>query len=221
MDAPDTGGLVARKLACVRGGRTVFSGLDLDLARGELLILTGPNGCGKTSLLRIIAGFLPPAAGTLEIDGEATDRSRPAGIVQYIGHELALKSTLDVASNLAFWRDSLGGGPNDMATAITTFDLAPLLALRAGSLSQGQRKRLSLARLLLAERPLWLLDEPTAAIDAAAEKRLDAAINRHLAHGGSAIIATHHALGLIGRSLDLSTFTHAPGDAARDEDFAA
>ncbi|RMD90586.1 MAG: heme ABC exporter ATP-binding protein CcmA [Alphaproteobacteria bacterium] len=196
-------GLVAHDLACVRGGQPVFEGLSFSLPPGELLIVTGPNGSGKSSLLRQIAGFLPLAAGQLFWQGAPAGPER-AEDLHYVGHALALKPALDVGDNLAFWAAYLDAGRADVDAALAAFDLAALRHLPLRFLSAGQQKRVSLARLCLGSRPLWLLDEPTVAIDAASEKRLYGLLNAHLAAGGMAIVATHHRLDVVGQRLDLA-----------------
>ncbi len=184
--------LTATGLSASRGGRPVFADLSFSLGAGELLAVTGPNGAGKSTLLRLIAGLLTPAAGTVVLEG-ADD----AGIgthSHYLGHLDALKPGLTVRQNLDFWRRLWGGG--DVDRALQAVGLEPLGDLHAAVLSAGQRRRVALARLLVARRPLWLLDEPATALDAAAEAGLGRLIADHLASGGMAIAATHRDLPL-------------------------
>ena len=180
-------------IACERGGRVLFSGLSFGLGAGELLALTGANGAGKTSLLRLVAGLAEPDAGTIELDGRHQDLS----VGQHshlVAHREAIKLSLTVRENLAFWGDYLGGGDIDLALA--SFDLENLADYPAQLLSAGQRRRLALSRLCLVKRVLWLLDEPTTGLDAGSLERLATAIGAHLAEGGLAIVATHGPLGL-------------------------
>jgi len=196
--------LVGRDLACVRGGREVFTGLSLGVAAGEALAVTGPNGAGKTTLLRLIAGLLEPAAGQIELLDGAPDTTL-AEQAHYLGHRDALKPALSVRENLDFWYAFLGGrdapAASTAATVLSALDavgLAPLIGLPAAYLSAGQRRRLAIARLVAAPRPIWLLDEPTAALDAASQDRLAALMRSHLAGGGIIVAATHGPLGLSG-----------------------
>ena len=168
----------------------VFSGLSFGLAGGELLAVTGPNGAGKSTLLRLVAGLLRPAAGTIGL--EPSDDAGLVGQVHYLGHLDALKPCLTVRQNLEFWRRLWAG--TDAAAALAAVGLEDLADLPAGVLSAGQRRRVALARLLVAQRPVWLLDEPATALDAAAEGRLGRLIAGHLAAGGLAIAATHRDL---------------------------
>jgi len=182
-------------LTCVRGGRTVFSGLSFRLAGGEALLVTGRNGAGKSSLLRMIAGLVHLADGRLALDGGETD----AGIAEqahYLGHQDAMKPSLSVLENLQFWAAFLGADDADIAQALAAVDLAGLAGLPAAYLSAGQRRRLSIARLVAAPRPIWLLDEPTSALDAASQTRLAELMRGHLAGGGMIVAATHGAIGL-------------------------
>ena len=185
--------LVADTLTCERGGRTVFSGLDFTLEAGQFLLLKGPNGSGKTSLLRLIAGFAEPAGGTLRLEGGHADltRGQHCHLVQ---HQDAVKSALTVTENLDFWSGFLGGG--DVAAALRAFALDNLGATPAALLSAGQRRRLALARLIAAPADLWLLDEPSVGLDHASVGRLTAAIADHRAAGGRVAVATHTALAL-------------------------
>jgi heme exporter protein A len=193
--------LIAENLTLERGGRAVVEGLSLRLASGEALLLTGPNGSGKTTLLRALAGFLAPASGKILL-GEAPPERERAELCHFVGHLDGLKNHLTVAENLAFWRDYLDENGADaersLETALDRFDLAPLSDIPAGYLSAGQRRRLALARLGVAERPVWLLDEPTVSLDAASVGLLLKAIAKHVASGGLAAIATHVPMALEG-----------------------
>ncbi len=184
--------LEARDLVCRRAGRQVFEGLGFVLRAGEAMLLRGPNGCGKSSLLRILAGLLPAAAGELLWEGRAAD---PRGVehrarLHFIGHADAAKPALTVRENLAF-AAALAGSAAVPEEALEAFDLAELADLPARYLSSGQKRRLALSRLLLAPRPLWLLDEPGVGVDRANRVRLERCIEAHLADGGLCVIASH------------------------------
>jgi heme exporter protein A len=185
--------LVADNLACERGGRTVFEGLGFRLAAGRLLLLKGPNGSGKTSLLRLIAGLAEPAAGRIALEGGHPDLAlgQQCHLVQ---HQDAVKSALTVTENLAFWAGFLGGG--DVDKALSSFALLPLRHTAGALLSAGQRRRLALSRLELVARPLWLLDEPSVGLDAASLERLKALIGTQLERGGLVVASTHVDMGV-------------------------
>ncbi len=192
--------LLASGLTCTRGGREVFSALTFEAVGGELLAVTGRNGSGKTSLLRLIAGLLTPAAGTLSLEGADAELTLPEQ-AHYLGHRDALKPALSVLENLQFWRDFLGGKPADPAASLSAVGLAHATHLPAGYLSAGQRRRLSLARLLAVRRPVWLLDEPTTALDTTGQDMIAGLMREHLASGGLIVAATHAPLGLPSREL--------------------
>ena len=182
-------------LVCRRGDREVFHGLTFAVTAGEALIVTGPNGAGKSSLLRMIAGLIRVAGGRLDLTGGDPELTLPEQ-VHYLGHHDALKPALSVAENLTFWTRYLDGKPEAMPDALDTVGLARLRDLPAAYLSAGQRRRLSVARLLTVPRPIWLLDEPTAALDVGAQARLAELMQAHLAGGGMILAATHGPLGL-------------------------
>jgi heme exporter protein A len=192
--------LSGRGVRCIRGGREVFSGLDFEASAGEALAITGANGAGKTSLLRLIAGLLAASGGTVEIAG-GDDELTLAEQAHYLGHRDALKPSLSVMENLSFWRDFLGPGASLAATALTAVGLDHVAALPAAYLSAGQRRRLSIARLLAVHRPVWLLDEPTSALDSAGQNLFAGLMTDHLRHGGLIIAATHAPLGISAREL--------------------
>ena len=189
-------GLQVEGLSCNRAGRPVLEGIALEVPDGGCLALRGPNGAGKSTLLRVLAGLLPAASGTIALDGIRLDRDRDGygERLAYAGHLDAIKPQLAVAENLAFWAALHGGG--DIAAALEAFDLAAIAERPAHVCSAGQKRRLGLARLLVAPRRLWLLDEPTVSLDADAVARLLAVLREHLAGGGMAVIATHADLGL-------------------------
>jgi heme exporter protein A len=178
----------------MRSGREVFAGVNFAVARGEALVVLGRNGAGKSSLLRMIAGLLPITAGRIELSGGETDFTI-AEQVHYVGHQDALKPTLTVRENLDFWARYFGAAA-DITAALDAVGLEALAALPAGYLSAGQRRRLSLARLVAVQRPIWLLDEPTSSLDRTAQERLTTLMRAHLAGGGIIIAAAHEPIGL-------------------------
>src|SRR6267378_3262664 len=192
--------LSGRGVRCVRGGREVFSGLDFDASDGEALAVTGPNGSGKTSLLRLVAGLLTISGGSIALEGGEAELTLPEQ-AHYLGHRDALKPALSVMENLAFWRDFLGGTASDVGTSLATVGLDHAVHLPAAYLSAGQRRRLSIARLLAVRRPVWLLDEPTNALDTAGQKLFAGLMGDHLSQGGLIIAATHAPLGIQAREL--------------------
>jgi heme exporter protein A len=206
--------LCGRNVGCVRGGREVFSGLDFEASSGETLAVTGPNGSGKTSLLRLIAGLLAMAGGSIDLEGGEAELTLPEQ-AHYLGHRDALKPALSVAENLSFWRDFLGGVPPDakenlkesLKESLAAVGLDHATDLPAAYLSAGQRRRLSIARLLVVRRPLWLLDEPTSALDAAGQSMFAAHMTDHLARGGLIVAATHAPLGIAARELRIGGAT--------------
>jgi heme exporter protein A len=181
---------------CVRrGGRTVLQGLDFHMGSGAALAVTGPNGCGKSTLLRALGGLLKPESGRIS----AGFLKRDEGLAEQthlIGHKEGLKDGLSVGENLALWTQVLAGcGGMALTDALAQVGLGALEAVPSGLLSAGQRRRLALARLLTAPRPLWLLDEPVNALDASGVAALDAMVAAHRAQGGMVVAATHVALG--------------------------
>jgi heme exporter protein A len=188
--------LRSENLACERGGRGVFANLNFSLSGGKALVVTGRNGAGKSSLLRVIAGLLRRSAGHIELTGGTADATL-AEQSHYLGHLDAVKPSLSVGENLRFWARYLGaprGAP--IGPALDAVDLGPLADLPAAYLSAGQRRRLSIARLVAVKRPLWLLDEPTSALDAPSQTRLAALMRDHLAGGGLIVAAAHGPIGL-------------------------
>jgi heme exporter protein A len=201
--------LVGDKLSSVRGSRRLFADLSFEVSAGRALLITGPNGAGKTTLLRTIAGFLRPDAGRVALEQGPPDHTLSEQC-HYVGHLNAVKATLTVAENAGFWSAFLGGARERVETVLATFGLAALRDIPAGYLSAGQKRRLGLARVLLAERPIWLLDEPSAALDEAGQRTLTDVVNAHLAAGGIVMAATHAPLAFAGsRELRLGGATAA------------
>ena len=204
--------LEAKSLACERGGRPIFKDLSFAVHSGEVVELRGPNGAGKSSLLRLLAGLNKPVAGSLSLTNSTSVIPAKAGIsvtvenadarfrghddtigeiAHYIGHQEAVKSALTVKKNLEFWSGFQGGTAN-----LAPLKLQHLADDEARLISEGQRRRLSLSRLVSVKRPVWLLDEPTVGLDQTALADLRGVIEMHLAEGGLVIVATHADLGL-------------------------
>jgi heme exporter protein A len=177
--------VLVENLTIQRGERVLARDLSFAVPARELLLLRGANGAGKTSLLMTIAGILHPAAGSVS-----------AGPLHLLGHQSAVKPRLTVRENLQFWCAAYAGDPRHIAPALEAVGLARAAGLEAGHLSAGQTRRLAIARLLVAHRDLWLLDEPTAALDSEGELLVQTLLAAHLARGGSAIAAVHHDLHL-------------------------
>lgn len=187
--------LFAANLTCHRGGRDVFAGVSFAVAGGELLSVTGRNGAGKSSLLRTVAGLVRLAAGELTFeggDGELTIAEQ----AHYLGHQDALKPSLSVGENLRFWAGFFGQKSIAIEAPLEAVGLDALADLPAAYLSAGQRRRLSIARLLAVKRLIWLLDEPMSTLDIAAQQRLAGFMRTHLAEGGLILAATHGPLGM-------------------------
>ena len=228
-------------LACIRSDRIVFAGLDFAVSPGGALVLSGPNGSGKSSLLRLMAGIASPAAGEIVRNGMpvSNDPERFFAQMHYVGHRDAVKPALTVRENLAFHaalrggRGGRGGRPDtksdtksdtgtdingDIDSALDNVGLAPLADLPARMLSAGQTRRLTLARILATPAPLWLLDEPTIALDYRAVDRLRAAIAAHRAGGGMIVASTNVPLG-IDDAVTIDLAAHAPEvDVLWDDD---
>jgi heme exporter protein A len=191
--------LVVTDLAVQRGGLTVLEGLSFRLGAGEALVLRGPNGIGKTTLLRTLAGLQPTVAGEVNLPPES---------LTYAAHADGLKAVLSVRENLEFWAAIHGVG--GVREAMARMNLAELADRRAANLSAGQKRRLGLARLLVTGRPIWVLDEPTVSLDVASVALFAGVVRDHLASGGMALLATHIDLGLPeARVLDLAPFKAA------------
>jgi heme exporter protein A len=215
----DDGNLVAEGLACQRGERLVFSGLSCVLPPGGALLLTGANGSGKSSLLRLLATLLTPLSGRVMWDGGpiTADLARYRSNLHYVGHLDAIKPAFGVRETLAFWAGTRGVAARQVDAALAAFALEPIADWPCRFLSAGQRRRLALARLLAAPAPLWLLDEPTASLDADGERRLSSAVEAHRAAGGRVAIATHLPMPLSDAYvLSLAEFAPPVNDLAAD-----
>ncbi|MCB5409976.1 heme ABC exporter ATP-binding protein CcmA [Pseudogemmobacter faecipullorum] len=200
-------------LSVARGGLVVLEGLNFSLAPGRALVLRGANGIGKTTLLRTIAGLQPAVAGEI---------SAPPETLAYASHADGLKAALSARENLQFWAAIYGFGAERVETALAALQLSALASRRAAHLSAGQKRRLGLARMLVTGRPVWLFDEPTVSLDAAAVALFADVLRGHFASGGSALIATHIELGLPeAESLDLTPWRAARGPEARGQAGAA
>jgi heme exporter protein A len=225
LEAPSAApraGFAGRKLACQRGERLVFRGLDFTLQKGGALILVGPNGSGKSSLLRVMAGLTPLVAGTLTWDGAdmRADRGAHRGRLHFIGHADALKPALSAEEMLRFWarmRATTTADALDIGAALAQFGLGAAAQWPCRYLSAGQRRRLTLARLVAGAAPLWLLDEPMTGLDSEAAEQLRAAIAAHRRSDGCVVLSTHTSLDLADATiLSLADFRPTRADLRED-----
>jgi len=195
MSTPFSVTLKADGIACDRGGRRLFEGLSFSLGPGDGLLVQGPNGTGKTSLMRQIASLLPLAAAEISVAG-AEDGTPPSELCHYVGHLNGVKAGLTVRENLSFWDAYFEGKSGDgLDDALGVFGLTPIADIPAAFLSAGQKRKLALSRLFACPRPVWLLDEPSVSLDVASVQTLGKAIEAHYQAGGIAIVSTHVPLG--------------------------
>lgn len=212
---PSMSKLAAHDLTCLRGPRLVFENLNFSLEAGEALLLTGPNGSGKSSLIRLLAGLLTPLAGTVLLDGAPAfaDPHVARSRIAYLGHLDPVKPTLSVRETLNFWAhmaETDGPGKPRVEAAMEALALTDLADTPGGILSSGQRRRLSLARVLTGCTDVWLLDEPTVGLDTRSVALVEAAVADHRAGGGVAVLSTHIEFGLPGaQTLDLGDYAPA------------
>jgi heme exporter protein A len=192
--------LLVEGLSARRGEALIFRDLDLSVASGEALLVTGRNGTGKSTLLRVLAGLLPAERGKIRLEGVPDTHARIGESCHYLGHRNAMKRDLTVEENLRFWAAFTGSGDpaGAVSAALEAVGLDAIAHLPFGYLSAGQQRRIAIARLLVAPRPIWLLDEPTAALDQASERMVEALIATHRATGGLIIAATHQPLDVPG-----------------------
>jgi heme exporter protein A len=199
--------LSVRDLACARGGLRLLEGVSFSVTSGAALVLRGPNGCGKTTLLRTIAGLQPALSGEINC---------PPDAIAYAAHADGIKATLTVSENLRFWAAIYG--TCEISTALEQMNLCALADRAAQNLSAGQKRRLGLARLMVTGRPVWVLDEPTVSLDVASVALFGDVVRAHLAGGGMAVMATHIDLGLPEAAiLDLSPFKAKLPEAGRGD----
>lgn len=210
--------LEAANLAARRGEELIFEDVSFRLESGEALVLTGKNGSGKSTLLRVVAGLLHQERGSVSFtDSHGNTLRRVGEISHYLGHRNAMKSELTVAENLDFWRcflgDTHGGSTVSIDEAAETVGLAGIAQLPFGYLSAGQQRRFAFAKLLIAYRPVWILDEPTAALDTSGDRLFAELVEAHRRSGGIVLAATHQPLGLEGaQELRMAGFSHTgPG----------
>jgi heme exporter protein A len=205
--------LSVRDVACTRAGRPVFSGLTFSAQAGEIWLLRGANGSGKSTLLRLLCGLLPPTSGQVHWQGRAIEAQRTgfSRQVAYLAHADGLRGELTVQENLHFSLHLAGSRPDAAAcrAALAHLQLAGRAHAQVRHLSQGQRRRLALARVLLSQRVLWLLDEPHAGLDAQGEQLVDDCLAEHARSGGLAVVATHRARGDAEQALDLDALNDA------------
>ncbi|MEO0809738.1 MAG: heme ABC exporter ATP-binding protein CcmA [Pseudomonadota bacterium] len=188
--------LEIRQLSVERGGRIVLDGIDILIDAGHAVVALGPNGVGKTTLLRTVAGYVPHLSGTITLNSSVADTAGIGEQLHYIGHHDAIKLSMTVRENLAFWAGFLSENTHAkiaprLETALESFQLSEFADIPAAYLSAGQKRRAALARLLVVPRPLWLLDEPTVALDTASCAALIDVANAHLRAGGIILAATH------------------------------
>lgn len=187
--------LSAQDLTVARGGLPVLEGLNFSVAAGRALVLRGPNGIGKTTLLRVLSGLQPAVAGQIK-----------APDMVFAGHQDAVKATLSVIETLRFWCRTYDAPTDRIAQAAEVFDLSKLMDRDGATLSAGQKRRLGLARLWVSGRQLWLLDEPTVSLDTASVARFGTALSEHLTNGGAAVLSSHIPLPIAATDLDLTPF---------------
>ncbi|HEV7308592.1 heme ABC exporter ATP-binding protein CcmA [Ensifer sp.] len=213
--------LIAEGLSAKRGEDLIFNDISFVLDASEALVVTGPNGSGKSTLLRVLAGLLRPERGHVKLEGGPPEIAHPSEVSHYLGHRNAMKRELTVAENLSFWQRFMGNSPGGagvgIADAVEAVGLPDIAHLPFGYLSAGQQRRMAMAKLLVSHRPIWILDEPTAALDAGADRLFAELVKAHLEKGGIVIAATHQPLGLNRtRELHMKGFEHLAGDHWHD-----